>query len=158
MSEKSFEQVLEENGFFVWRSVGVSMFPLIREGRDQILIRKRPEARLKKYDVVLYRRPDVTGRGAYVLHRILRVNEDGTYWIVGDNCYIGETVKEEDVLGVLISVIRKGKNISVADTGYRIYTRLWCDCYPLRFFILHYGSLPIRAVKKLLRMAGAGSH
>ena len=43
------------------------------------------------------------------MHRILRVNPDGSYWIVGDNSFSGETVQEEQILGVLSAVMRDGK-------------------------------------------------
>ena len=110
MKETNFETILAETGTLCYKSVGVSMLPLIRQGRDMIVINRRPAERLKKYDVALYVRPGVSGRGAYVLHRVMRVNPDGTYWILGDNCISGETVKEENILGVLSRVVRKGKN------------------------------------------------
>jgi len=104
MNTKTFEEVLDETGSLLYKNVGVSMLPLIREGRDFIYITKRPNERLKKYDVALFHRPHIKGRGEYVLHRILKVNPDSTYWIVGDNCIGGETVKEENIIGVLSTV------------------------------------------------------
>jgi len=151
MKTKTFEEVLNETGSLFYKSVGVSMLPLIREGRDFIHITKRPTERLEKYDVVLFKRPNVKGRGEYVLHRILKVNPDGTYWIVGDNCTDGEIVKEEHILGVLSAVRRKGKTVSVKDFGYRLYVRLWCAPFPLRFFVLKYYRLPRHIAGKLLR-------
>lgn len=151
MSVKTFEEVLNEDGYLLYKSVGVSMLPLICEGRDFIYIKKRPEGRLKKYDVALFRRPGVTGRGKYVLHRVLKVNPDGTYWIVGDNCIAGETVREEDVLGVLSAMQRKGKRIHTSDFGYRLYTYLWCAPYRVRFFILKYRKMPRHLAGAVLR-------
>lgn len=138
METKTYEEIIQETGFLYWKTVGISMRPLIREGKDTVLIKKRPTERLKKYDTVLYRRPGVVGRGAYVLHRILRVNPNGTYWIVGDNCSSGETVREEDVFGVLSAVVRGGKKISVTDRGYLFYVHLWCDCYPIRMALVRF--------------------
>jgi len=134
MKAKTFEEVLNETGSLMYKNVGVSMLPLIREGRDYMYIKKRPADRLKKYDVALFRRPNVKGRGEYVLHRVLRVNNDGTYRIVGDNCNGGETVKEENILGVLSAVKRKNKTVSVTDFGYKLYVAY----VPLRrFFLIH---------------------
>ncbi len=148
---KTFEEVLDETGSLLYKNVGISMLPLIREGRDFIYIKNRPKERLKKYDVALFRRPNVKGRGEYVLHRVLKVNPNGTYWIVGDNCIGGETVREENILGVLSAVRRKGKTVSVTDFGYRLYVYLWCATYPLRFFVLKYYRLPRRIAGKILR-------
>ena len=100
---RSYEDVLAEDGVLCYRTVGGSMLPLIRTGKDVVII-KPPKGRLGKYDVALFKRPSATGTSAYVLHRVLRVNSDGTYWIVGDNCSSGETVAEENVIGVLTEV------------------------------------------------------
>ena len=87
-----FEEVLEKKGVIAYTNVGVSMLPLLRENRDIMIIRKRGADRLKKYDAVLFVRPEVQDQSCYVLHRILKVLEDG-YWIVGDNCVSGEYVR-----------------------------------------------------------------
>lgn len=130
--EQTFEQILERDGSFCWKNTGCSMQPLIREGKEIIVIRKRPEGRLKKYDAVLFRRPGAAGPGTYILHRVYRVDPDGTYRIAGDNCSYTETVKEEDVIGVLSAVYRNGKTIRADSLPYRLYSRLSCYLYPLR--------------------------
>jgi len=121
MNEKNFEEVLDENGSLFFKSVGCSMCPLFREGKDFICIAKRPEGGLKKYDAVLFRRPEIAGRGRYILHRILKINPDGSYWIVGDNCVTGETIRDENILGVLTAVRRNGRTIKISDLGYKLY-------------------------------------
>ena len=56
MSRKlTIEEALESQGFYMSTTVGVSMFPLLRNRRDTILIRPVTEP-LKKYDVPLYKR------------------------------------------------------------------------------------------------------
>ena len=50
---------------YVSTTSGVSMYPMLRNRRDTIIV-KPPTAPLKKYDVPLYRRGD-----DYVLHRII---------------------------------------------------------------------------------------
>ena len=67
----TYEEVLEKDGKLIYRNVGTSMLPLIRENRDLIIIEKKGRERLKKYDVVLYKRAN----GQYVLHRIIKVRE-----------------------------------------------------------------------------------
>lgn len=152
MSEKkTFEEVLRERGQLIWTNVGVSMMPLLRENRDLMVITAKGEERCKKYDAVLFRRPEVNGRGAYVMHRILKVNPDGTYWIVGDNCVSGETVPEENVLGILTQVVRDGKTINVTDKGYLCYVHLWCDFYPVRFFLLRSRAFVLRCLSFVKR-------
>ena len=58
--------VIKEKGIYVGTVNGKSMFPMLRNKKDTVII--RPFAgKLKKYDVVLYRK-----RNMYVLHRIVR--------------------------------------------------------------------------------------
>ena len=130
----TFEEELGRSGKLLYTNVGVSMRPLLREGRDVMVIERAEDFRT--LDAVLFRRPGVSGRGAYVLHRILKVLPNGNYWIVGDNCIEGETVAKENVLGVLTGVMRDGKLLRVTDFRYRLYVRLWCAPYRLRFFVL----------------------
>ena len=148
----TFEQALESNGSIVYTNVGVSMRPLIREGLDVMRI-KKADGKIKKYDVVLYRRPGVSGRGHYVLHRVLKVGRDSSYWIVGDNCTDGENVKSENVIGVLDSVIRGGKKtVRTTDLSYRLYVAFWCAPYRIRFFVLRSRRFAARVKNKLRRV------
>jgi len=146
----TFEEALDKNGTLVYTNVGVSMMPLLRENRDYMVITKRSSERLKRYDAVLFVRPNVEGRGHYVLHRILKVYDD-RYWIVGDNCRSGEMVREEEVLGVLTTVIRDGKPLDFNSFGYKCYVYLWCAPYHFRFLCLGFRRFLGRCVRFVLR-------
>jgi len=131
MNSSSFEEVLARDGRLVYTNVGDSMLPLIRQGRDLLIIEPR-RGRLKKYDVPLYRRDS----GQYVLHRVLQVREND-YVLCGDNRWSKEyDITDRHILGVLTAVVRNGKELSVTDWRYRLYVRLWCDLFPLRAFLL----------------------
>ena len=144
----SFEEELEKNGRIAFTNVGVSMKPLLREGRDVMLIRRCDGKDVKKYDAVLFRRPWIQGRGEYVLHRVLKRRPDGVLWIVGDNCTDGEDVAPENVLGVLEAIQRKGKRIPVTAFSYRVYVFFWGVLYPLRIFALKIWRVLRRAFAK----------
>ena len=144
----TFEEELARTGWLAYTNVGVSMLPLIREGRDVLVIQRRDPAEVRKYDAVLFRRPGVQGRGRYVLHRVLKRYPDGQFWIVGDNCVYGEDVRPEDVLGVMTKLNRGGKIVQPTDFGYRVYMALWCAPWPLRFAVL-------RGQRFARRIAGA---
>ena len=64
----SFEELLETKGYIVYRTVGYSMLPLLRQKRDIVEIRPKGAERCRKNDVVLYKR-----NNKYILHRILEV-------------------------------------------------------------------------------------
>ena len=132
-----FEDVIERDGRLIYTNVGDSMRPLIRQDRD-ILIIEKPNGRLKKYDVPLYKRDS----GQYVLHRILKVREKD-YVICGDNRYIKEYgITDRHIIGVLTAVVRDGKEIPITDRRYRLYVHLWCDFFPIRVFILKARKFP----------------
>ena len=141
----SFEEELERSGKLVYRNVGVSMRPLIKQDRDIIIISK-PGGRLKKYDVPLYKRG-----GQYVLHRVVKVCED-SYVILGDNCLRKEYgIKEEQILGVLTSLVRNGKEVDLNGFGYRFYSRAWYFLYPVRVIFMKAKSLLGRLVRRCRR-------
>lgn len=131
----TFEEELRRSGRLVFTNKGSSMMPLLRQDKDIMIITACEAKELHALDAVLFVR-EQEGKKRYVLHRILKCNPDGSFWIVGDHCYSGETIKGEQILGKLSAVVRDGKNISVEDKKYLLYVHLWCDFYPIRFFIL----------------------
>lgn len=128
MSKSTFEEELKEKGVLIYTNVGTSMRPLIRQGKDVMIIKSVDTGKLKKMDVPLYKRDS----GQYVLHRIIKINKNG-YVIRGDNTYSNEYgVTDSQVLGVLTGVIRNGKEISVNSFWYKVYSYFWLYTYYIR--------------------------
>jgi hypothetical protein len=144
-SEKtSFEEYINKHGYLIYTNVGDSMKPLLTEKRDLIKISKKPECRLQKYDVPLYKRDS----GQYVLHRIIKVREKD-YVICGDNRWQREYgITDENIIGVMTAVVRNGKEITITDSRYRMYVHLWCDFFYVRALILWCKSFPLRVRRK----------
>lgn len=119
MSEsKKIEDVIASEGVYVSTTNGVSMYPMLRDRRDTIIISPVTE-RLKKYDVPLYRRGD-----KYVLHRIIKVLPT-SYVVCGDNCVTVERgIGDGDIVGKLTGFYRGDKKISLDSFGYKLYCRL----------------------------------
>lgn len=127
----SFEEELATHGTLIYRNRGVSMMPMLRQDRDLMVIEQRPEGRCRKYDVVLYKR-----NNQYILHRILKVLPDG-YVICGDHNWKKDPiVREEQILGRLVSFVRDGREISAENPLYQCYVHLWCDLFPARALLL----------------------
>ena len=105
---------------------GVSMLPLLRQGRDAVELSPLPET-LNKYDLPVYQYPS----GKYVMHRIVQVEQDH-YVCLGDNTYQYEHITRDMMLGIVSAIRRGDKRICVDATGYRLYCRVWCSIYPLR--------------------------
>ena len=114
----------------IYTNVGRSMLPLLRQGKDLFTLEKKNTARCRVGDVVLYRRGD-----QYVLHRVVEVREND-YVILGDNCLCREIgISDEDIIGVLTGYVRGGKEHSISDVGYRLYSALWLHTEKPRIFL-----------------------
>ena len=139
----SLEKYLSEQGRVISTNVGVSMLPLLREGKDLFFIEKKGAGRCRVGDVVLYRR-----KRQYVLHRVIEVRPED-YVILGDNCYVKEYgIKDCDILAVMTSFIRNGREHSVNELAYKIYSFTWLKLAPIRIF-LRRKIFP--AIKKLIK-------
>lgn len=78
---------------------GNSMLPFIHPGKDLVLLRK--EKKVSEGDVVLA----LTSTGSYVIHRVIKILEDGSMTLKGDgNLYGTENCSPEAVLGTVIEV------------------------------------------------------
>lgn len=153
-------EVLEQGGAFSLTITGTSMWPTMLGGRDQVTIVKAPE-RLKQYDLPLYRRQN----GQFVLHRILRVEADGSYTCCGDHQWALEKgLRQENMIGIVTDFVRKGKKHSVQERGYRLWVRVWARLLPLRRFLFaahdcyrRAGSFVLRRVLRIPRKTDAAA-
>ncbi len=123
MTAKNIEEMLLCDGVYISTTSGVSMYPMLRDRRDTIVV-TRCEERLKKYDVALFKRGE-----QYVFHRVIKVLDD-RYLIRGDNCIAYDVVKDSDVLGRLTRFYRAEKEKSIEGLGYRLYSRVIVVLHP----------------------------
>ena len=122
---ENIEGILQSEGVYISTTSGVSMWPMLRDRRDTIVVIPTSE-RLKKYDVALYKRGE-----SYVLHRVIKVLPD-SYIIRGDNCLCKEYgISDKDVLGRLNSFYRKDKEVNLHGAAYKIYSRLIVAFHPI---------------------------
>lgn len=122
------EELLRQGKTVQLKPMGSSMCPLITPGRDEAVIAPIANSRPKRGDVVLYRRVE----SILVLHRIWKCKKDG-YYMVGDNqCEIEGPLSGEQIKGIMIAVVRKGRRISVKNLWYRLGSGLWLLMRPIR--------------------------
>lgn len=115
---------------------GYSMYPMFVPGRDSAVIVKADMNRIKRGDVVLYRRDG----SVLVLHRIWKVKESGIY-LVGDNQEeIEGPLRRDQIKGILIAFIHGEKTISVKNPVYKLVSRGWLFMRPYR-----------RKIKKIIK-------
>ena len=120
----SLEEYLEEHGTLTYANTGVSMMPLLRQGRDLFIAEKKGPGRCRAGDVVLYRRPP----DQYVSR------EYG--------------ITDGDIIGVMTGYVRGGKTHSVGETGYRVYSSLWMATAGPRIFAKRAAMKIRRCLKK----------
>jgi hypothetical protein len=122
------QEQLDAGGTVRFLPQGTSMLPMLRQGIDSVTLTSVPE-KLKKYDLPLYQRDN----GSYVLHRIVKAGE--SYSCIGDNQFVLETgVRHDQMLAVVTSFTRKGRQIPVTSLTYQIYCRFWHYSRPMRHF------------------------
>ena len=106
---------------------GTSMQPMLHSQKDTAVL-KKPQARLKKYDLALYRREN----GAFVLHRVVAVTENG-YVMCGDNQTVVEHgITDANIIAVVKSFTRNSKEYTAENRLYRFYSRVWTNTRFLR--------------------------
>jgi len=144
--EHKLEAVLESlppDGALFFTPLGTSMFPLFLGGRDQVCVTPISPDKLRRADVVLYRRDN----GMLVIHRIWKIKTDGFY-MVGDNQTQPEgPLRPQQIKAVMISVRRKGTEISCHNLVYVLYSHIWLSLRPVRHLI----SRPLGALYRLLK-------
>ena len=142
----SFDKYLAAHESLTYTNVGVSMLPLLRQGKDLFTVKRKGSERCKAGDVVLYRRPP----NHYVLHRIIKVLPD-SYVILGDNSITKEYgIRDEDILGVMTSFVRNGKEHNIEERGYRLYSFAWMHTIELRIFLKKAKARLFKCVKRVL--------
>ena len=111
------EAALAAGGCFrLWPS-GRSMLPLLREGRDSVLL--APPTDLRRYDILLVRSPD----GQFYLHRAIGLDGD-TVTLAGDALLTTEgPFPLSCVLARVLCVYRDGREYDPRSRRARRYVR-----------------------------------
>lgn len=111
----SIRQALETYRKIVQPISGISMLPMLEEGKDavELVAVNKP---LEKYDLVLFQRKN----GQLVLHRIIAVKKRHCL-ICGDNSLAVEKVPRERILAVASGFFKDGRYVSCYDEEYIAY-------------------------------------
>ncbi len=117
---------------------GNSMSPFMIHERDRILM-KKPDRPWKKGDMAFFRRVN----GAYVMHRICRIDCEGNCYFVGDGQYVIEgPIKQEQIFARITAVNRKGKWIRPGDFWWEFFEHIWLHMIPVRMILIKlYGKI-----------------
>ena len=106
---------------------GGSMTPFLHHG-DTVYL-DLPDSPLKKGDIVLYTREN----GRYILHRIKKVNPDGSFVMVGDAQQNLEYLPRRDMIHARVTSARhKGKPTYPGQPRWWFYQHVWLWAVPIR--------------------------
>ena len=122
------ESEIAEGRSVQFRLKGVSMFPLIRGEKDEVVLRPCSAEELCPMDVVLFRY-----KGKHLLHRIIR-REGNRLLIQGDGSYVAqEQCTTDAVIGKVQAIVKpSGKVISVESWQWRFPSFIWRNMGVLR--------------------------
>ena len=103
------------------RAKGNSMLPFIRDGKDEIILKKPTKQSFQKGRLLLVQLENEL----YLLHRVKKI--DNTHIILqGDgNLSVLETCSVDDVIAEVTTVIRNGKEIETGSFKWNMYRYLW---------------------------------
>lgn len=131
--------------FFLWiedeiadgRSVrfrlkGGSMYPLLRDGLDDVILYPCKSEELRPMDVVLFRY-----KGKHLLHRIIRIDGNRLY-LQGDGSIAAkEECLDSDVVGKVEEIVRpSGRTVSLNSWQWRFPSLLWRRLGMIRTILL----------------------
>ncbi|MBO7344827.1 MAG: hypothetical protein J6U92_02680 [Clostridia bacterium] len=144
----NYKTELEKNGVIAFVPKGDSMWPIIKNHKQSVVIRKKePNEQLKPFDVPFYLRAN----GAFVLHRIISVTKNG-YLVCGDSQFDLELVKDEQIFGVLMGFYKGKKYVKADNHKYIRHVEKWYRRKTRRKIILKIFYFRNRVVNKLKRI------
>lgn len=110
---------------------GMSMWPFLCHGRDQVIVEACRPKTLRKGDIVLLQ----TQIGDYLLHRITQVTAAGFVTTGDGNCLRDGEFSFSCVKAKVICLIRKGKRIDCNGWRWKIVSQIWMALFPIRKWI-----------------------
>ncbi len=136
---------LKENQNAIFTVTGNSMWPFIGHGRDQVEVAPVKCSELKKGDIVLFK----TQRGAYILHRIMKLTDKGMITAGDGNTYIDGEFPRTSALAKVTKIIRKGKTLNCHSLTWKFIFAMWRITFPIRPFLLKTILIFCRLRKKI---------
>lgn len=106
-------ETVSSGGTFRLYPKGKSMYPVIDEATDSVLLGAPTE--IRKYDAVLFRRKS----GTYVLHRVIKIH-GGFYDMCGDNQLAPERdVPKDSIIAKTVGIYKGDNFVPSDDAAYK---------------------------------------
>lgn len=129
---KEIRNLISEGRTVSITAKGYSMNPFITHLEDQVTIASWKDEDIKPGVVALVR----DDRGNYLLHRIIKRSKDKIILMGDGNIGITETADVSNIVGIMTSVIKKGRTYPVKGLRWRLYSLFWRLLRPVRRYPL----------------------
>ena len=107
---------------------GMSMWPFLCHGRDQVIIEACQPDMLHRGDIILLQ----THLGNYLLHRITRKKGDGVVTTGDGNCFRDGEFPFARIRARVVSLVRNGKVIECRGWKWKVMSQIWMALFPVR--------------------------
>lgn len=116
---------------FYLKVTGTSMTPTLYSDRDLVML-VSPKLKIpKRFDIVLFQRTN----GQVVLHRIIKINIDGTIVINGDSQDWTEIIDKNQIISVVSKYVCNGKTVKCDGNIFYIKAFVWNITRKIRPYI-----------------------
>lgn len=134
-------QMLDSGKEVDFTVTGNSMWPLLKHGRDRVVLTSCKAQDIRKGDVILFEALP----SKYLLHRVTKLNAN-TFETTGDfNTFRDGSFSRECVIGKAVKTVRNGKSYSTKSFFMRFYSAFWRSFYfarkPLIKLLFRFQSL-----------------
>lgn len=114
------ERLLNEGGEVMITIRGNSMQPVLRDGRDKVVLRRYEGSEVLRGEVMLFRY-----RGGHVLHRVVSVEGERITFAGDGNYKLYEQAQRSDIVARMVAYIKDGRRVECTGREWRRYSRLW---------------------------------
>ncbi len=122
---------------------GTSMVPILREGRDAVILVPLERAP-RRGDILFYLRPG----NHCIIHRVHKVCADGSLRLCGDAQTALEPVYPAQFLALVSHIKRPDGLLDCRSVGWRFKCWLWMATRPVRPFVFRAVGVLRRFIKK----------
>lgn len=120
-------------GSSMWITVtGMSMYPFLREGKDQVELYPASYEQISYGDIVLIQRET----GEFVLHRIIKKKSDCFYMVGDAQQWIEGPLRKNQLKAVVKKIKRQQRIINCNNPLLIVLVRIWILMLPFRYKLI----------------------
>ncbi len=115
---------------------GMSMWPLICHGRDQVVVEAVSPETICKGDIVLLH----AGQSGYLLHRITKIENDKIQTTGDGNTFHDGFFSKDCIIARVVVIKHPEREIDCSKWNWKLYGRVWMALYPIRPLLFKFWS------------------